>query len=154
MASTWPGVYQFQVPWYLQPADLGSLVSLTNEFQEWLPTSNFDFSENITLCHLARVHFCERAPRLIDALAACSWAEVFCKPGTLSVCFPQALDLLSWLTLVHQLTPPKHSSVVDLQGVYQLKTAWQGGWFMIDPEKCWSPYTASQATLAECLRET
>ena len=50
-----------------------------------------------------------------------------CEPGSLSVHCPQAVDVLSWLTLVHQLTPPKHSSVVDLQGVYQLKTAWQGG---------------------------
>ena len=119
---------------------------LTNEFREWLPTSNFDSSENNTLCHWDHVQF-------LWACAQANWHSrclfvstvFFCKPGSLSVHCSQAVDVLSWLKLVHQLTPPNLSSVVDSQGVYQLKTAWQGGyWFMVDPEKGWSPYTVSQ----------
>ena len=122
---------------------------------KWISIRIAYIKQNNTLCHWDCVQF-------LWACGQANWPShglflsivSLCEPGCISVHCPQAVDVLSWLTLVHQLTPPKHSSVVDLQGVYQLKTAWQGGWFMIDPEKCWSPYTASQATLAECLRET
>ena len=85
-----------------------------------------------TLTHLSTIFFatglvlsfCERVPSLIDDIAACLWAEIFCNPGSLSVHCPLAFDVLSWLTLVHQLTLPNPSSVVDSKGVYQLKTAY------------------------------
>ena len=124
---------------------------LTNEFEEWLPTSNRTilFATGIVSSFLWA---CAQA----NWNSSCFFVSTvfFCKPGSLSVHCSQAVDVLSWLKLVHQLTPPNLSSVVNSQGVYQLKTAWQGGsWFMIDPEKGWSPYTVSQATRAECLRE-
>ena len=99
---------------------------LTNEFREWLPTSNFDSSENNTLCHSDHVQF--------------SWA---CAQANWHFLFVSMVFLRARQPLI-PLSARRWSTVLVL--VYTR--------FTIDPENVGSPYTVSQATLAECLRET
>ena len=99
---------------------------LKNEFQEWLPTSNFDSSENNTLCHSDHVQF--------------SWA---CAQANWHFLFVSMVLLQARQPLI-PLSARRWSTVLVL--VYTR--------FTIDPENVGSPYTVSQATLAECLRET